>query len=118
MLMGDDTSTPFGSSSDVSLSSFIHAVDHWVVVGQPALNDMLNALHESGVELDPMIETFVFSIVGGYTFNFSQAMLDGMSMTDAHAHSVNLMMKNPKISSLTESMLQNAVADKIDKVVN
>ena len=116
--MGDDTSTPFGSSSDVSLSTFTDAVENWVLVGQPALNGMLNALHESGLELDPMIETFVFSIVGGYTFNFSQGMLDGMSLSDSHAHSVSLMMKNPKISNLTESMLQNVVADKIDKVVN
>lgn len=116
--MGEDSVTPFvGSSSTESLSSLIEAVTSWVKDGQPIFNNLLNELHQADITLDPMIETFVFSIVGGYTFNFSKAMHDGMSITESHAHSMTLLMQNPRVTQMTEQWLQQHVESQISKVV-
>lgn len=115
--MGDDSLTPFGSSSGESLSNLIEAVNNWVNDGQPIFNELLNALHNADITLEPMVETFVFSVVGGYTFNFSKAMKDGMSVTDSHSHSMTLLMQNPRITELTERWLHQSVDAQISKVV-
>ena len=117
--MDEDLSvTSFGSSSaDESLSYLISSVNKWVEEGQPIFNELLSALHTSDIVLEPVIETFVFSVVGGYTYNFSQAVNDGMSVTQAHSHSLSLLMQNPKITDMTEAFLSQAVENKISKVV-
>lgn len=117
--MDEDLSvTSFGSPpTDESLSSLISAVELWVKDGQPIFNELLSALHECDITLEPVIETFVFSIVGGYTYNFSQAVQDGLSVGQAHSHSMSLLMRNPKITDMTEAFLSQAVENHISKVV-
>lgn len=116
--MDEDSSVSPIVPYDESLSYLVQAVDRWVHEGQPIFNELLSALHESDISLDPVIETFVFSVVGGYTYNFSKAMNDGMSVTQSHTHSMNLLMQNPKITELTESFLSGVVDSQISKVVD
>lgn len=116
--MGDDSSAPFGSSSVESLpSNFTKNVEAWVNDGQPILNDLLQSLHEGEFIKEPMVETFVFTIVGGYSYNFSKAVREGMSVGDAHSHAMTLLIQNPKMESMTEAFMQNTVAGHVSKVV-
>lgn len=123
--MDDDTNddsvppVPVHTSAelDVSLSSLTDNINRWVLDGQPILNDLLQSLHESKVELDPIIETFIFSIVGGYTYNFSKAMTDGMSVIESNSHAITSLMTNPKVSSMMESFMQDRVSAHIESVV-
>lgn len=116
--MGDDSSAPFGSSSVESLpSSFISNIEAWVREGQPLLNNLLQSLHECNMIKEPMLETLVFSVVGGYSFNFSKAVSEGLSVGDAHSHAMSLLISNPKMSQMTETFMRGAVADQISKVV-
>lgn len=105
------------SDPEASLSSFVENVNRWVHEGQPILNDLLQSLHESKMELDPIIETFVFSVVGGYTWNFSSAMQNGDSMTDANSHAITALMQNPKITGMMEQFMQQKVSEHIESVV-
>ena len=102
---------------DGSLSSLISSLERWVNEGQPILNDLLQDLHESKIQLDPIIETFVFSVVGGYTWNFSSAMKSGDSITDANSHAITALMQNPKITGMMEQFMQQKVSEHIESVV-
>ena len=102
---------------DESLSSLISNINRWVHEGQPILNDLLQDLHESKIRLDPIVETFVFSVVGGYTWNFSAAMQNGDSITDANSHAITALMHNPKITSMMEQFMQQKVSEHIESAV-
>ena len=82
------------------------------------MNDLLQDLHESKIRLDPIVETFVFSVVGGYTWNFSAAMQNGDSITDANSHAITALMQNPKITDMMEQFMQQKVSQHIETVVD
>ena len=104
-------------SLDEPLSSLTDNINRWVFDGQPILNDLLQSLHESKIQLDPVVETFVFSIVGGYTYNFSKAMRDGMSAAESNSHAITALMMNPKITDMMEQFMQQKVSEHIESVV-
>ncbi len=104
-------------SLDEPLSSLTDNINRWVFDGQPILNDLLQSLHESKIQLDPVVETFVFSIVGGYTYNFSKAMRDGMSAAESNSHAITALMTNPKITDMMEQFMQQKVSEHIESVV-
>lgn len=121
--MDDDSTTPppevsaLSSPSDESLSSLTQSIEKWVLEGQPILNELLQSLHDSEIILEPLIETFIFSIVGGYTYHFSNSMMSGNSVTDSNAHSLSALMQNPKITALMEQFLQQKITSHIETVV-
>lgn len=104
-------------STAESLSSLTQAIDKWVHDGQPIFNDLLAELHNAGTIVDPMVQTFVFSVVGGYTYNFSESMKNGLSVAESHLHSITSLMQNPSVEKLTQGFMQQAVDDHISKVV-
>lgn len=101
-----------------SLSSLTEQVHRWAKDGQPIFNDLLSALHESPIELEPMIDTFIFAVVGGYTYRLSTAIEAGDDIISAHHHAITALMQNPKITQMVEDFMQNQVAAHIETVVD
>jgi hypothetical protein len=93
------------------------ALDNWVEVGQPALNDLLSAFWEADTVLDPKMKVLVFAVLGGYTSSFSQVWKDTLDVHEAHGRSVNEVMSNPAVSNLVNNVMSDMVQKQVKGMI-
>jgi hypothetical protein len=113
----EDTSP---SSAHMSLLSpqLTEAILDWVVNGQPHLEKLLSSLHNENIIKEPLIQTMIFSIVGGYSHHFSASLIyDTQDIEQAHHHALSAVMSNPNVAKMTETILQTQVTKAVRGVI-
>tara|TARA_R110002110_G_scaffold312210_2_gene525601 strand:+ start:27 stop:380 length:354 start_codon:yes stop_codon:yes gene_type:complete len=116
--VGDSEDTSPSSAHLSSLSpQLTDAILGWVLDGQPHLEKLLSSLHDENIIHEPLIQTMIFSIVGGYSHHFSASLIDTQDIEQAHHHALSAVMSNPNVAKMTESILQAQVTQAVRGVV-
>tara|TARA_R110001632_G_scaffold40180_1_gene100495 strand:+ start:5146 stop:5505 length:360 start_codon:yes stop_codon:yes gene_type:complete len=119
--MGGDTEDSAHSSPSVepSISPVLHsALTNFSLQGQPKISELLAALHKEGIIEDTNLQTLIFIGLGGYSHYFSKHFNETGMPQESHIHAVGMVMKNPRMGLLVESMMSSAISAKISGVVN
>tara|TARA_R110002020_G_scaffold120031_3_gene273513 strand:+ start:2185 stop:2535 length:351 start_codon:yes stop_codon:yes gene_type:complete len=111
----EDTSPAFAQS--LLSPTLTDAILGWTLEGQPHLEKLLSALHNDNIITEPLIQTFIFSVLGGYSHHFTSSLIDTQDIEQAHHHAMAAVMTNPNVSKMTESLLQQQITNAVKEVV-
>lgn len=118
--MGDSDDSPSSSDGAQGLRlspALTDAILGWVLDGQPHLEKLLSALHEENVIIEPIVQTMIFSIMGGYSHHFSACLIDTEDIEQAHYHALGAVMQNPHVTKMTETIIQSQVSQAVKGVI-
>ena len=109
---------PASASSEGS-STIHNALDNWVTVGQPCLNQLLTAIQHDEMIQDPTLQVLVFQVVGAYTYEFSKFynISDRTDIPTSHTLALSRVMSPPAVSKLVDRFMNDMVSTQVKEMV-